>query len=235
MGTSRHDIEKNHKPKMKNKQIYITLKYAQTLDGRIATSKGSSKWISSRKSREYSHRLRSNNDAVLVGVNTILKDNPHLTVRFVRGRNPMRIIVDSKLRTPIKARIIGDIKSAPVLIATTRRAPSKRIRQFEERGVDIAVIREDRGGKVDIKMLIKALSKRGIKSILVEGGSKILTSFLKNKLADRLIVFITPKIMGRGIEAIGDLGVVEIDRCIRLKLNRIENIDGDFIYTARLR
>ncbi len=220
---------------MRNKKIFITLKYAQTLDGRIATSKGSSRWISSQKSRKYSHRLRSNNDAVLVGVNTILKDNPLLTVRLVKGKNPLRIIVDSRLRTPIKTRIIGDIKSAPVLIATTRRAPSKRIRQFEERGVDIAVIREDREGKVDIKMLVRALSKRGIRSILVEGGSKILTSFLKNRLADRLVVFIAPKIMGQGIDAIGDLGVVEIARCLNLKANRVKNIDGDLIYTASLK
>lgn len=220
---------------MGKRKIFVTLKYAQTLDGRIATSKGSSKWISNRKSREYSHRLRSSNDAVLVGVNTILKDNPLLTARLVQGKNPLRVIVDSRLRTPLNARIIRDIKSAPVLIATTRKAPLKRMRQFKKKGVDIAIIVEDKQGEVDFKRLIRALSKRGVKSMLVEGGSRVLTSFLKNKLADRLIVFVAPKIMGRGIEAVGDLSVVEVARCIRLKLNRVKNIDGDLICTASLR
>ena len=214
---------------MRNNKIFITLKYAQTLDGRIATFKGNSRWISSEESRIYAHKLRSSNDAVLIGVKTVIKDNPTLTTRLVKGKNPLRVIVDSCLTTPIDSRIIKDVSSNPVVIAITVKAPSKRIRQFEKKGVEIIVVKQDKNKRIDLRELISILSKKGIKRLLVEGGSKVITSFLKEKLPDRLIVIIAPIIMGKGIEAVGDLGINEVKSCIKIKLNKIEKLGEDLV------
>jgi riboflavin-specific deaminase-like protein len=182
----------------------ITLKFAQTLDGKIATRTGDSKWISSLPSRRLAHRLRSRHDAVLVGVNTVLKDDPLLDVRLVKGKSPTKVILDSKLRTPLTARLLQGKRASDTIIAVTKKCPIKRIAQFQKTGVKILPVKADQKGRVDLRLLLPELRQLGIESVLVEGGGKIIASFLKFHLVDRLIVILAPKILGEGTESLGE-------------------------------
>jgi len=186
---------------MKKSIPQVTLKFAQTLDGRIATVAGDSKWISSPESRRFAHKLRSQHDAVLVGVNTVLKDNPRLDVRSVKGKNPLKVIVDSKLKTPLFARAL---KRQPnkTIFAVTKKANLSKIRQVEKMRARVIIVPADRNGHVNLKTLLERLKERGIRSVLVEGGSKIIASFLKMGLVNRVVVIISPKIIGRGLDSV---------------------------------
>lgn len=192
----------------------VTLKFAQTLDGRIATVTGDSKWISSPESRRFAHMLRSQHDAVLVGVNTVLKDNPRLDVRLVRGKNPFKVIVDSKLRAPLSANILKR-QAYKAIFAVTKKANLRKIGQIEKLGAKVIIVPADRNGQVDLKKLLKRLTQLGIKRLLVEGGAKIITGFLKMGLVNRVTVITATKIIGRGLDA---LQTPLATRNIRLRL-----------------
>jgi len=213
----------------------VTLKFAQTLDGRIASATGDSRWISSESSRMLVHRLRSLHDAILVGVGTVLTDDPKLTVRLVKGRNPLRIVVDSRLRIPLSARVLKDQDVAPTIIATTARADEAKLSSLKEMGVEVLTVDEDETGGVDLNGLLKSLGKRGISSILVEGGAGIITSFLRQQLADRVMIFIAPKIMGKGIEAVGDLGIRDVGHALKLSFVKTYKRGEDLVIEAKVR
>lgn len=212
---------------------YITLKFAQTLDGRIATSTGNSRWISSVASLKYAHQLRSEHDAILVGRKTVDRDDPELTVRHVRGRNPLRVVLDSGLMISEKAKLFKNISSAPTLIATVKKSSDPRFRKIAASGVDILSTRADRRGKVDLQYLFGMLAKRGISSVLIEGGSQIITSVLKNNLANRIVTVIAPKIIGQGVEAVGDLGIRNLDAAKKLSFQNIIHLGDDVIIDSR--
>lgn len=211
---------------------YVTLKFAQTLDGRIAAASGHSRWISSPASLRFAHRLRTVHDAILVGAGTALADNPALTCRLVRGRDPLRIVVDSRLRLSPDATLFSDGKKT--LAAATRLAPIERRRLLEERGIEVLEIAEDTAGRVDLHALLAALGKREISSLLVEGGATVATSFLKENLADRLIVILAPKIVGAGINAVGDLGIQRMDNALGFSFHRVTRRGADLILDARI-
>ena len=212
---------------------YVTLKFAQTLDGRIATASGHSHWISSPPSLRFAHRLRAVHDAILVGAGTVLADNPELTCRLVRGRDPLRIVVDSRLRVSPDATVFSDGKKT--LAAATRHAPAERRRLLEKKGIEVLEIDEDPAGSVDLHALLTLLGKREISSLLVEGGATLVTSFLKENLADRLIVILAPKIVGVGIDAVGDLGIRRMDDALMYRYERIIRCGEDLILDARKR
>ena len=212
---------------------YITLKFAQTLDGRIATSTGNSRWISSGASLKYAHQLRAEHDAILVGRKTVDRDDPELTVRHVRGRNPLRVVLDSGLMISEKANVFKNISSAPTLIATVKKSSDPRFRKIAASGVDILSTRADRRGKVDLQYLFGMLAKRGISSVLIEGGSQIITSVLKNNLANRIVTVIAPKIIGQGVEAVGDLGIRNLDAAKKLSFQKIIHLGDDVIIDSR--
>ncbi|MBN1354274.1 MAG: RibD family protein [Candidatus Omnitrophica bacterium] len=214
------------------KKSYITLKFAQTLDGKIAAIDGSSRWISGPKSLEFSHKLRRDSDGILVGIGTVLRDNPSLTTRFIKGRNPVRIVVDSKLRLPATANVVKSIKEAMTIVFTTNGAPKGKIEKLRKKGVEVIVRPIARDGYIDIGDIIRILYKKGIKKILVEGGKSIITSFLKADLADRIIVIVAPKILGKGVESAGDMGITRIDGALRMRLGSVERLGEDVIYTA---
>jgi len=213
---------------------FVTLKFAETLDGRIATVTGDSQWISSESARKLAHRLRSMNDAILVGLGTILADNPQLTVRLVRGRNPIRIIPDSTLRIPLDARVLKDQDVAPTIIVTTARADEKKLSALETMGIEVIRVYEDERGEVDLEDLLRRLAEKGISSVLVEGGAGIITSLLYRRLVDKIMVVVAPKIMGRGIEAVGDLRVRGISETLNLSFLRVRRAGGDFVIEARV-
>ena len=213
---------------------FITIKYAQTLDGRIATATGKSQWISSGSSLKFAHRLRAEHDAILVGRHTVEQDDPELTVRLVRGRNPLRIIVDSQLKISNKSKIFKNISCAPTLIATLKKASDPKFKRFVSYGAEMISVKADKNGNVDLKKLFKILSTRTISSVLIEGGAQIITSVLKNNLANRLVTVIAPKIIGKGIEAVGDLNIRNLESAKKLSIQKILKSGDDIIVDSRL-
>jgi diaminohydroxyphosphoribosylaminopyrimidine deaminase/5-amino-6-(5-phosphoribosylamino)uracil reductase len=212
---------------------FITVKFAQTLDGRIASATGHSRWISSPPSHKLAHKLRSHHDAILVGIGTIIKDNPQLTVRLVKGRNPRRIVLDSQLRVPSDAAVLMEQEKAKTIIATAG-TPQERMATLEQMGIEVLTMPGDERGNVDLRQLLKILGERDITSILVEGGAETITSFLRLNLADRLVVFTAPRIMGRGIEAVGELEIKEVERAIRLTFEKVYRSGDDVVIEARV-
>jgi diaminohydroxyphosphoribosylaminopyrimidine deaminase/5-amino-6-(5-phosphoribosylamino)uracil reductase len=212
---------------------FVTIKYAQTLDGRIATTKGQSQWISSEASLKYVHKLRAEHDAVLVGIGTIKKDDPELTVRLIRGRNPLRIVIDSKLQINNRAKVLKKIFKAKTIIVTVNTSSDHKHKYIAATGAQIITVDDDKEGKVDLKKLLKELAARGITSVLIEGGAKIITSILKDNLADRLVTVIAPKILGKGIEAVGDLNIKELNSAKFLSIRKIRRCGEDIIIDSR--
>jgi len=212
---------------------FVTLKCAQTLDGRIATLTGHSRWISSLPSRRFSHRLRHAHDAVLVGIGTVMYDDPELTVRLVQGKNPLRIVVDSHLRTPLTARILKDQDQARTLMVTSNRAEQEKLHSVRELGIETLIIPETSPGRIDLAYLLQDLGKRNIASVLIEGGAGIITSVIAQGLADRLIAIVAPKIAGQGIEAVGQLNITEMDKAIGLVFEKISRKGDDLVIDSR--
>jgi 5-amino-6-(5-phosphoribosylamino)uracil reductase/diaminohydroxyphosphoribosylaminopyrimidine deaminase/5-amino-6-(5-phosphoribosylamino)uracil reductase len=194
---------------------WVTIKYAQTLDGRIATRGGESQWISSSDSLVYAHELRACHDAILVGVGTVLRDNPKLTVRLVDGPNPLRVVADSSLRTPPDTALLD--APTQVLIAATAAADLARRASLEARGAQIVVLPAGDDGRVDLQVLLTALVARGVRSVLVEGGAEMITSLLRRRLAHRLVVCVAPKVLGAGVEAVGDLDIARLDDAVTFR------------------
>jgi len=213
---------------------FVTIKYAQSIDGRIATVTGNSQWISSPASLKFAHRLRAEHDAILVGRGTVERDNPELTVRLVHGRNPLRVIVDSGLNISEKARVFKNTSLVPTVIATVQSPENPRFKDLAASGVEIITVDADQGGKVDLKKLLKILGRRKISSVLVEGGAQIITSLLENNLANRLVTVVAPKIIGAGIEAIGDLHIRNLDSAKKLSFQKIMKRGDDLIIDSRL-
>ena len=208
---------------------YVVLKYAQTLDGRIATGTGDSKWISGDPERRASHALRAACDAVMVGIRTVLADDPQLTVRMVPGASPVRVVLDSTLRIPSDAQILGD--AASTLVVTTERSNADRRRELRERGVGVRVVEPDPLQGVDLAAALSLLRATGVRSLLVEGGAAVITSFLRARLADRVVVAIAPKIIGSGTEAVGDLRIARVSDGLRLT-DRTVHAFGDDVVVA---
>lgn len=208
---------------------FVTLKFAQTIDGRIATVSGQSQWISSEKSLRLAHRLRSTHDAVLVGIHTVIRDDPALTVRLVKGKNPLRVVLDSSLRIPLEAKVLKHQERAKTIIATTSRCDPGKREILQGMGIETLLIEEDSNHRVSLKELLSTLGKQGVSSVLVEGGATIITSLLKEHLSDRVIIVTAPKILGKGIEAVGDLEIRNLENCLKFSRWRIFTKDSDII------
>ncbi len=211
---------------------YVVLKYAQTLDGRIATRTGDSKWISGEPERRASHALRAACDAVLVGIRTVIADDPQLTVRLVPGASPLRVVLDSTLRLPSEAQILGEV--APTLVVTTERSDPERRRELRARGVGVGVVEPDPLWGVDLPATLALLRASGVRSLLVEGGAAVITSFLRARLADRVVVGIAPRILGVGTEAVGDLSVLRVSDGVRLSDRSVHALGDDVVVAGDL-
>jgi len=185
---------------IQTEEPFVILKVASTLDGKIATRNGHSKWISGEISRRWVHRLRDQVDGVVVGIETIIKDDPQLTSRIRGGRDPFRIVLDSRLRIPEESRVIKESPSRTIL-ATTELAPHEKSERLEKNGVRILRF-DSEERKVPLRPLLKTLGEMGMVSILVEGGSEVNGSFLNQGLIDKVFIFFSPKLMGDR-EAIG--------------------------------
>ncbi|MFQ5770074.1 MAG: bifunctional diaminohydroxyphosphoribosylaminopyrimidine deaminase/5-amino-6-(5-phosphoribosylamino)uracil reductase RibD [bacterium] len=210
-----------------------TLKIAQTLDGRIAARNGQSQWITSEESRHYVHKLRSYNDAVVIGIGTVLADDPSLTVRLTQGRNPRRIIVDSKLRIPLQSKLLNDRMVEK--IATTSKASQEKIKSIEGKGAVVWVNEANSVGQVDLPTLWHRIGRAGFSSVLVEGGSRISSALLKVNLVDKMVLFIAPKILGAGMPAIQNLGISSLDNSVNLLDFHKRQIGNDILITGRIK
>ncbi|OPX84202.1 MAG: Riboflavin biosynthesis protein RibD [Pelotomaculum sp. PtaB.Bin104] len=184
---------------------YVVAKAAMSLDGKIATRNGHSKWITGPEARACGHRLRDWYDAILVGIGTVLADDPSLTTRLPdgTGHDPVRVILDSQARTPLSANVLNQRSPAPTLIATTAGAPPERLEALRQTGAEVLVINE--GPRVNLTELTRVLGQREITSILIEGGAEVHGCALAEKIVDKAVWFIAPKIIG-GREAPGPVG-----------------------------
>src|SRR5919205_2141202 len=212
----------------------VTLSYAQTLDGRLATASGSSRWISAPESLRFAHQLRAEHDAVAVGAGTACKDDPRLTVRLVPGEDPLRVVVDSTLRTPLTAAVLANGAAAGTVLAVTERAPENRCEEAMSLGATVLRLPAGAGGRVDLRALLSELHSLGVRSVMVEGGAALITSFLGERLVDRLAVCIAPKILGRGIEAVGDLGIGDLTDSLTLTDVSISHYGVDLVLDSRV-
>lgn len=189
---------------------YVTLKAGMTLDGQIATACGESKWITGLQSRQEVHRLRSSMDAVIVGIGTVLNDNPSLTARRSPGltalasTQPTRVVVDSRLRIPRSAKILTQQSRAKTIIATTKSAPPARRRALERQGIEVLQL-SSLGGHVSLKHLLAVLGQRGMMSVMVEGGGELNAAFLKSKLVNHVQLYVAPTLLG-GTQSKGVIG-----------------------------
>jgi GTP cyclohydrolase II len=208
---------------------YVVLKYAQTVDGRIATRLGDAKWISSEAERRISHGLRAACDAVLVGVGTAIIDDPQLTVRMVPGPSPLRVVLDTTLRLPSTARILDG--QAGTVVITTEPSSQEHRAALRARSVGVHVVAAGPRG-VDLASALQTLRGLGVRSLLVEGGARVITSFFAEKLVDRLVVAVAPTIMGAGVDAVGDLGVARVAESIQLTNRSIHRAGGDLVFAA---
>jgi len=210
---------------------FVTLKFACSLDGKIATVGGESQWISGLESRKFSHHLRDINDAILVGVGTVLADNPSLTTRLVNGKNPVRVIVDSHARTPLNSNVVAD-KSARTIIAVTSNALDEKISALKNHGVEI--ITAGGGERVDLKILMRSLAEREITSVLVEGGGTVHFSMLKENLVDKVLAFVAPKIIGgaTALTAVEGAGFVKLSDAVNLKNFTATQLGEDFLLSG---
>jgi 3,4-dihydroxy 2-butanone 4-phosphate synthase/GTP cyclohydrolase II len=210
---------------------FVVLKYAQTLDGRIATGGGDSKWISGPEERRVAHALRAACDAVLVGAGTVLADDPLLTVRMVPGASPIRVVLDSTLRAPPDAQVFGP--DAATIVLTSERSDPDRRAALRRRGVKVEVVGGAPDG-VDLAAGLARLRALGIRCLLVEGGSRVITSALRGRLADRLVVAVAPLLLGTGTDAVGDLGAGLVRDGLRLVNQSVHRLGPDLMVAADL-
>ncbi len=211
---------------------YVTYKCAMTLDGNIATITGESRWISCEESRKYVHRMRSRMDAVMVGVDTIIADNPQLTVRHVRGKDPLRVIVDTRLRTPESVSVLNGELSSRTVIATTESNPRVHLRYLKQ-GVTIIVC-EEFDGRVSMEDLLQKLGTMGVQSVLLEGGSRLAGTMLQSGLIDELVIFIAPKVIGsNGFAPFTLQGITSMSQAIKLDFTTVCRSGSDIVVTAR--
>lgn len=220
---------------IEHKKPFIVLKAAMTLDGKIATATGQSKWITNETSRAYGYKLRDIYDGIMVGINTVIEDNPMLTARVDGGKNPIRIVVDSSLKIDINANVVQD-KSAKTIVATTDKADKDKILKLQAQDVDVIVVDKDENDKVDIEKLLDILGQQNICSILVEGGATLSGSFVAKKLVDKVYFFIAPKIVG-GKEAktpVAGTGILNLQEALALKDIQIEKLEEDILIIGRV-
>lgn len=220
---------------IEHKKPFIVLKAAMTLDGKIATATGQSKWITNETSRAYGYKLRDIYDGIMVGINTVIEDNPMLTARVDGGKNPIRIVVDSSLKIDINANVVQD-KSAKTIVATTDKADKDKILKLQAQDVDVIVVDKDENDKVDIEKLLDILGQQNICSILVEGGATLSGSFVAKKSVDKVYFFIAPKIVG-GKEAktpVAGIGILNLQEALALKDIQIEKLEEDILIIGRV-
>jgi diaminohydroxyphosphoribosylaminopyrimidine deaminase / 5-amino-6-(5-phosphoribosylamino)uracil reductase len=211
---------------------FVILKLAQSLDGRIATSSGDSRWISSRESRTLVHRLRSEVDAVLVGAGTVRKDNPELTVRMASGHNPYRIVLEGSTPLARSRHLFASNRDHKTIIATCRTGAKRRTSSSRPVDPIIWTLKPGRHGLPRIDDLLAVAHRFGIRSIMVEGGSAVAAAFLKSRLVDKLMLFTAPILLGDGLSAIGSIGVNLVKHAVTFDRQTVTSSGPDLLFVG---
>jgi 3,4-dihydroxy 2-butanone 4-phosphate synthase/GTP cyclohydrolase II len=225
------DLRKAERADARNGRPFVTLAWAQSLDGSIALDKGKPYRLSGNESLALTHALRAAHDVIVVGIGTLLADDPSLTVRLWQGPSPSPVVLDSGLRTPVCARVLAAAGGRPVRIACTENARDELKVQLEEKGAEVLRLPAWSNGWVDLDRLLLALGTAGIKRVMVEGGGKVLTSFLRASLVDYAVVTVAPTLLG-GMSALGSL---ERTRLPRLDTSSMHRLADDWIMAGPLR
>ena len=214
---------------------YIIVKWAMSIDGKISTHTGESKWITSDESRRYAHAIRCQVDGILVGINTVTRDDPLLTCRIEGGRNPKRIILDSHAQIPANSRLLSSVNEGEIIVAVTENAPQHRVEKIRQLGCKI-IQTSGADGRVDLKELFRQLGEAGMTNILVEGGSRVITSVIESRLADRAIIFIAPMIIGgEGAKPpVLGAGVSKINEAARITEITVQRFSDDIVIEGML-
>ncbi|MEM2866755.1 MAG: 2,5-diamino-6-(ribosylamino)-4(3H)-pyrimidinone 5'-phosphate reductase [Candidatus Hadarchaeales archaeon] len=210
---------------------YVIMNAAMTLDGKIATREGDSR-ISCPEDLDRLHRLRAEVDAIMVGAGTVLSDDPSLTVRRARGKNPLRVVIDGRARTPPTARVLDD--SSETLVVVSRRAPKRRVEELRRRGAEVMEGGEE---EVDLPGLLEELGRRGVRKVLLEGGSTLNWHMLSLGLVDEVRVAVSPRIVG-GTEAktlVGGEGFGRVREGIELELRKVSRVGRDLLLLYRVK
>ncbi|MCB9421582.1 MAG: GTP cyclohydrolase II [Ardenticatenaceae bacterium] len=228
-GNGHHVQDLTSKNNVHRQRPFITLSYAQSMDGSITARRGQPLALSGPESMAMTHQLRANHDAILVGIGTVLADDPSLTVRLVNGRNPQPVILDSQLRFPLNARLLKN--SRRPWIATTVPVNSARRKQLEATGAQVLAIAPNSQGQVDLNQLMTELHQRGIKRLMVEGGASVITSFLATRLVDRIVLTIAPVLVG-GLSAVGGFAQSGSVLFPRLSNPRYEQFGEDLVLSG---
>lgn len=211
----------------------VILKAGMTLDGKIATSTGMSKYITGKESLRMVHKLRSDTGAVMVGINTIIKDDPRLDTRFIKGIEPVKLVIDTNLRIPIHANVLRSPKR--LIIACSSRANALKKKRLGEIGVRF-IQTETKSNLVNLRKVMMEMAKMGHQSILLEGGSELNAEMLKNRLVDKVMLFSSPKILGDdGIGVVGKIGIKELDKVINVKETNVKRVGKDILVEGRLK
>lgn len=218
------------------KKPFVIMKTAMSLDGKIATKTGESKWITGSESRDNVHRFRNEVSGIMVGVNTVIADNPELTCRIENGNNPIRIIVDSKLRIPIDYKVLENQDMAKTIIATTNQANMAKKIELEKKGVKV-LITKNLEGRVDLQDLMSKLAEQNIDSILLEGGSTLNFSALEQGIVDKVQVYIAPKIIGgeKSKTPVGGSGIQCLTNAFQLDRINHKSVGEDILIEGYIR
>ncbi len=212
----------------------VTLKLAASLDGRIATRSGDSRWITNERSRRFVHRLRNESDAVLVGAGTVRADDPELTCRLRGGRNPVRILVDGRLRVPEDAMLIRTASTVATIVATSEAAPPAKLARLCRHGVEVWILPGE-AGRIELRELLRRLAARGISSVLVEGGATMASEFLAARLVDRLLLFYAPRLIGGdGRPMVASLGIEHLRDALLLGNLQVRRFAGDLLVATQV-
>jgi diaminohydroxyphosphoribosylaminopyrimidine deaminase / 5-amino-6-(5-phosphoribosylamino)uracil reductase len=212
----------------------VTLKLAATLDGRIATKAGDSRWITGEPARAYAHLLRAGHDAVMVGGGTALADDPRLDVRLpgLEDRAPLRVVLDGRLRLPTTHDLVARAKSQPTLVFTRTGPPRRRAKALADAGVEVVEVETDDDGRLAVPAVLEALGRRGVTRLLVEGGGRLAASLFRADLVDRLVWFHAPGVIGGdGVAAVGGLGLERVADMPRLRRRSVEPVGADLVET----
>ncbi len=208
----------------------VTVSYAQSLDGSIAARPGEPLRLSGSRSLELTHRLRAAHDAILVGIGTVLADDPQLNVRLAAGESPVPVILDGRLRLPLTARLLRERRASapPPVVATTFAAATGRARQLREQGVTVLRFRPSEG-RVPLRSVMRALHRRGVRRLLVEGGGQVLTSMFADRLADWVVITVAPRLVG------GEPALARVPAPVDLAGLAWARLDDDLVFAGRPR
>ncbi|MFE4241127.1 bifunctional diaminohydroxyphosphoribosylaminopyrimidine deaminase/5-amino-6-(5-phosphoribosylamino)uracil reductase RibD [Peribacillus butanolivorans] len=213
---------------------FVISKYAMTLDGKLATHTGHSKWITGEESRHSVHLLRDEVDAILIGIGTVLADNPSLTTRLPEGggKNPIRIILDSELRVPLDANIV-QVSDAKTVIVTQENASVDKIAALSEKGIEFIIVPKTDAG-LDLRILMEELYKKGITDILLEGGSEVNASFLRAGLIDKYLIYVAPKLLGgrNSLTPFSGINVDTMDEAMDVSISSVDMSGEDICIIA---